>query len=116
MSGVLRKIRPAGKPIITRVYEMSIGNILHEASIVLNATERHASELSEVGVTNDDIHLMRVLITRIAVHSYTTLENNADVNSELRELQIVKEVIIRMAERRFGHTNKILGEFHYPYT
>jgi hypothetical protein len=87
--------------------------ILHEASAVLQAALRHASELSEVGVTADDLHLMRVLITHVAVHSYTSLEKNTNVTAEVRELQIIKEVILRTAEMRFGHTNNVLNEFKY---
>jgi hypothetical protein len=106
-------MEPTGKPIINKSFDMSIDNILHEASTVLYATQRHASELLEVGVTEDEIHQMRVLITHVAAHSYTSIENNTDINTEVRDLKIYKEVIVRMAEIRFGHTNNVLSEFRY---
>ena len=92
---------------------MSADIILHEASVVLQAAIRHASELSEVGVTEDELHLMRVLITHVAAHNYTSLANNINFTTEVRDLRIVKEVIFRTAEMRFGHTNKVLSEFKY---
>jgi len=90
---------------------MSTEMILHEASTVLQAALEHASELSEVGVTDDEFHQMRVLITRVAAHHYTSLENKSDITNELRDLRIYKEVIFRTAEMRFGHTNNVLNEF-----
>ena len=90
---------------------MSTEMILHEASTVLQAALQHASELSEVGVTDDEFHQMRVLITRVAAHHYTSLENKSDITNELRDLRIYKEVIFRTAEMRFGHTNNVLNEF-----
>ena len=87
--------------------------ILHEASAVLQAALQHATELSEVGITDDEFHLMRVLITRVAAHSYTSLENNINFIDEVRELKILKEVIFRTAELRFGHTSNVLNEFRY---
>lgn len=92
---------------------MSVDMILHEASTVLQATRQHAAELSEVGVSDEEIHLMRVLITRVAAHNYTSLGNKVDFLDEVRELKIVKEVIVRMAEMRFGHTSNVLSEFKY---
>jgi hypothetical protein len=90
---------------------MSTEMILHEASTVLQAALEHASELSEVGVTDDEFHQMRVLITRVAAHHYTSLESKSDITNELRDLRIYKEVIFRTAEMRFGHTNNVLNEF-----
>jgi hypothetical protein len=92
---------------------MSVEGILREASAVLQAALQHASELSEVGVTDDEFHLMRVLITRVAAHSYTSLEKNNNYTDEVRELKIIKEVIFRTAELRFGHANNVLNEFKY---
>ena len=93
--------------------KMSTEIILHEASTVLQAALEHASELSEVGVTDEEFHLMRVLITRVAAHHYTSLENKSDITQELRNLRILKEVIFRSAEMRFGNTNNVLSEFKY---
>lgn len=92
---------------------MSVDMILHEASTVLQAARQHASELSEVGVSDEEFHLMRVLITRVAAHNYTSLGNKIDFLDEVRELKIVKDVIFRMAEMRFGHTSNVLNEFKY---
>jgi hypothetical protein len=92
---------------------MSIDNILHEASAVLHAALRYSSEFSETDRIDHQIHRMRVLITRVAAHSFTTLGNNANISAELRELQDVKEVVLRTAEERFGRTSKVLGEFQY---
>ena len=65
-------------------------------------------------MTDDEFHLMRVLITRVAAHSYTSLlANNTNFAAEVRELKIYKEVIFRTAEMRFGHTNNVLNEFKY---
>ena len=91
--------------------ELSAEIILHEASTVLQAALRYAKELSEVGVTDNDLHCMRNLITHVAAHSYTTLEKNANVNAEMRDLKILKEVIFRTAEMRFGQSSNVLKEF-----
>ncbi len=85
--------------------------ILHEASTVLQAARQHAAELSEVGLTNNELNRMRVLITRVAAHSYTTLWHDINISAEIRELKIVKDVILRAAEMRFGHTKDVLTEF-----
>ncbi len=57
--------------------------------------------------------LMRVLITSVAAHNYTSLGDNINFKTEVRDLRIVKEVIFRMAEMRFGHTNNVMNEFKY---
>jgi hypothetical protein len=85
--------------------------ILHEASTVLQAARQHAVELSEVGLTDNELNRMRVLITRVAAHSYTTLWHDINISAEIRELKIVKDVILRAAEIRFGHVNEVLMEF-----
>ncbi|MGD1043778.1 MAG: hypothetical protein ABR936_00470 [Bacteroidota bacterium] len=92
---------------------MSAEKILHEASTVFQAARKHASELSERGVTDDEFHSMRVLITRVAAHTYTSFGNNSNFSTELRDLKIYKEVIYRTAEMRFGHTSNVLNEFKY---
>jgi hypothetical protein len=92
---------------------MSVAIILREASTVLQAARQHASELSEVGLTDNELDRMRILITHVAAHSYTSLWNDINVTAEVRELNIVKEVIFRAAEMRFGHTNNVLNEFKY---
>jgi hypothetical protein len=92
---------------------MSVDNILHEASAVLHAALRYSSEFSETDKIDHQIHRMRVLITRVAAHSFTTLGNNTNVSAELRELQNVKDIVLKTAEQRFGSTSTMLGEFHY---
>jgi stage III sporulation protein SpoIIIAA len=56
---------------------------------------------------------MRVLITRVAAHSYTTLGNNTNVSAELRELQDIKDFVLKTAEQRFGSTSTMLSEFSH---
>ena len=90
---------------------MSVDNILHEASAVLNAALRYSSQFSETDKIHHHIYRMRVLITRVAAHSYTTLGNNTNVSAELRELQDIKDVVLKAAEQRFGSTSTMLGEF-----
>jgi hypothetical protein len=92
---------------------ISAEKILHEATAVFQAARQHASELSEVGVTDEEIHSMRVLITYVAAHTYTSLGTNINFATEVRDLKIYKEVIVRMAEMRFGHTSNVLSEFKY---
>ena len=87
--------------------------ILHEASTVLQAARQHALELSELGLTDNELNRMRVLITHVAAHSYTTLWSNINITAEVHELKIVKDVIFRAAEMRFGPTSSILNEFKY---
>jgi hypothetical protein len=91
----------------------SIEVILREATTVLQAARQHATELSEVGLTDNELDRMRILITHVAAHSYTSLWSNINVVAEVKELKIVKEVIFRAAEMRFGHSNKVLSEFKY---
>lgn len=71
------------------------------------------SELSEVGLTDNELNRMRVLITHVAAHSYTSLWNNINITAEVHELKIVKDIIFRAAEIRFGNTNEVLSEFKY---
>jgi hypothetical protein len=90
---------------------MSVDNILHEASAVLNAALRYSSKFPKADEIDHQIYRMRVLITRVAAHSYTTLGNNTNVASELRELQDIKDFVLKTAEKRFGGTNVLLDEF-----
>ena len=90
---------------------MSIDNILHEASAVLNAALRYSSKFPEIDKINNQIHRLRVLITQVAAHSYTTLGNNSNVVAELRELQDIKNIVLKTAEERFGSTSALLSEF-----
>ena len=93
---------------------ISAEKILHEATTVLNAARQHALELSERGVTDEEFHSMRVLITHVAARTYTSsLGKNINFATEVRDLKIYKEVIFRMAEMRFGHTSNVLNEFKY---
>jgi hypothetical protein len=90
---------------------MSVDNILHEASAVLHAALRYSSEFSETDKINHQIHRMRVLITRVAAHSYTKLGNHTNVSEELQELQDIKDFVVKAAEQRFGSTSAMLSEF-----
>jgi hypothetical protein len=91
---------------------MTIDKILHDASTVLDAALRHSSELSEVSTIENKIHHMRVLISRVAAHSYTTIEKNANIKAEVHELQSMKESILSIAKQRFGSSSTVLDEFH----
>jgi hypothetical protein len=93
---------------------MSVDNILHEASAVLHAALRYSSKFSETDRIDHHIYRMRVLITQVAAHSFTTLDNNTNVLAELRELQDLKDFVLKTAEQRFGSTSMMLGEFRYP--
>ena len=93
---------------------MSVDNILHEASAVLHAALRYSTEFSETDKIDHHIYRMRVLITRVAAHSYTTLGDDANISAELRELQDLKDVVLKTAEQRFGSTSMMLSEFRYP--
>jgi hypothetical protein len=94
---------------------MSIDRILHEASTVLSAAMRHSSELSEVGKIDQALYRMRVLITTVAAHTYSSLGKNANVTEEVDELQNVKDMVLRAAEKRFGSASIVLNEFqHIP--
>jgi hypothetical protein len=90
---------------------MTIENILHEASTVLNAAQRHASELKEVGVTDNELHRMLILIANVAIHGYTHLESDLNAAKALHELQIVKDLILWTAEKRFGNDSTVMQEF-----
>ena len=92
---------------------MPVEIILREASTILQAARQHASELSEVGLTDNELNRMRVLITRIAAHSYTSMWHDVNIGAEVHELKIVKDVIYRAAEMRFGRTNEVLREFKF---
>jgi hypothetical protein len=90
---------------------MIIENILRDASIALNAALRHSAELSEINHLDRELFRMRVLITNVAAHTYTSLGDNSSVTREVSELQNVKEVILQTAKQRFGETSEILREF-----
>jgi hypothetical protein len=92
---------------------MPVDIILHEATTILQAARQHALELSEVGLTDNELNRMRFLITHVAAHTYTSLWNNINITAEVHELRIVKDVIFRAAEMRFGPTSSILNEFKY---
>jgi hypothetical protein len=93
---------------------MSVDNILHEASAVLHAALRYSSKFSETDKIDHQIYRMRVLITQVAAHSYTTLGDYKNISAELRELQDIKDIVLRAAEQRFGSTSALLSEFRYP--
>lgn len=90
---------------------MSILTVLHEASALLMAAERHASVLLEGGVTEDDLHHLRVLIAKVAAHSYIYNDRQTNITKELGELQRLKEIILKTAELKFGDNSILLKEF-----
>lgn len=90
---------------------MSVERILREASTVLTAAMRYSSQLSEVNKIDNELHKMRVLITKVAAHSYSSLGNNDSLSTEVGELENVKNVILKIAEKRFGNSSQVLSEF-----
>jgi hypothetical protein len=90
---------------------MSILTVLHEASALLMAAEKHAPVLLEGGVTEDDLHHLRVLIAKVAAYSYIYNDGQTNITKELGELQRLKEVILRTAELKFGDNSTLLKEF-----
>jgi hypothetical protein len=92
---------------------MSIDRILQEASTVLSAASKHSLELSEVSKIDHALCRMRILITTVAAHTYSSLGKNANIAAEVGELQLVKDGLLRIAEQRFGNTSQVLNEFQY---
>jgi hypothetical protein len=90
---------------------MSVDNVLQEASAVLNAALRYSSKFPDSDEIKGHIHRLRVLITCVAAHSYTTLDNNTNVAAELKELQDIKDIVLKTAEKQFGKTSALLDEF-----
>ena len=91
----------------------SVDVILREASTILQAARQHAAELSEVGLSDRELNRMRALILHVAAYSYTSLWKNVNITAEVNELKIVKDVILRAAEMRFGRIDNVLSEFNY---
>jgi hypothetical protein len=90
---------------------LPIDTILHEACTVLNAAQRHASELSDFGVTDNEIHRFRTLIVYAATNGYTQYKGTRNLSSILHELQTTKDLIQWTAGLKFGMNNSILKEF-----
>jgi hypothetical protein len=92
---------------------MSIDRILQEASTVLSAASRYSTELSEVSKIEHALCRMRILITTVAAHTYSSFGKDANIAAEVDELQHVKNALLRIAEQRFGSTSHVLNEFQY---
>jgi hypothetical protein len=88
-----------------------VDTILREASTILSAAQKHATELSDLGVTEKEIHRLRTLILHAAMHGYTHLRDNESAASVLLDLQETKDLILSIAELKFGTDNSILNEF-----
>jgi hypothetical protein len=88
--------------------------VLHEASTVLKAAQKHAAALSEIGVTDSELCHLRRLIARVAAYHLTLPEHRTNVVAELHELQFAKEVILRTVELKFGSASDIFMEFCNP--
>jgi hypothetical protein len=85
--------------------------ILREASTILSAAQRHATELSDLGVTENEIHRLRTLILHAAMHGYTRLKDNENAAAVMLDLQETKDLILSIAELKFGTNATILNEF-----
>jgi hypothetical protein len=94
---------------------MVIHSILNEAAAVLHAAQQHETELAEVGVGTDEIYRFRSLIVQVALEQYTQRKSGKPIQEELNELQIVKDLIVRTAELRFGDNNSILQQFRVNF-
>ena len=90
---------------------MSILTALHEATSLLAAAERYASVLSEGGITEHELHQLRVIIVRVAAYSYIYAGKGRSVAKELDELQALKESIVRTIADKFGNNSSVLREF-----
>ncbi len=90
---------------------MSILTALHEATSLLAAAERYASVLSEGGITEHELHQLRVIIVKVAAHSYIYAGDGKSVAKELDELQALKESIVQTIADKFGHNSSVLKEF-----
>ncbi len=88
-----------------------VDHILREASTILSAAQRHATELSDAGVTEKEIHRLRTLILHAAMHRYTRLKDNENAAAVILDLQETKDLILSLAESKFGPNNSILNEF-----
>lgn len=89
----------------------SVDTILREASRVLSAAQKHATELSDYGVTEKEIHQFRTLILYAAMHGYTHLKDHEDASKVLQDLKSAKDLILSTAEMKFGVNNSVLNEF-----
>lgn len=90
---------------------MSILTALHEATSLLAAAERYASVLSEGGITENEIHQLRLIVVKVAAHSYIYAGNGAGIAKELDELHVLKESILRTIAEKFGNNSSVLREF-----
>ncbi|HVN47562.1 MAG TPA: hypothetical protein VMU30_01950 [Bacteroidota bacterium] len=94
---------------------MFIQTLLHESAAVLHAAQQHETELAEVGVSTDELYRFRSLIVQVALDQYTQRKIGKPIQETLDELQIVKDLIVRTAELRFGDNNSILQEFRVSF-
>ncbi len=90
---------------------MSILTALHEATSLLAAAERYASLFSEGGITEHELQQLRVIIVKVAAHSYIYGGNGRSIAKELNELQALKESIVRTITEKLGHNSSVLREF-----
>ncbi len=90
---------------------MSILTALHEATSLLAAAERYASVLSEGGITEQELHQLRVIIVKVAAQSYMYAGDGRSVAKELDQLQALKESIVRTVADKFGNDSSVLKEF-----
>lgn len=94
---------------------MYIRNLLNESAAVLHAAQQHETELEDAGVSTDELYRFRSLIVQIALDQFTQRKLNKPLQESLDELQVVKDLIVRTAELRFGDNNAVLQEFRTSY-
>jgi hypothetical protein len=90
---------------------MSILTALHEAASLLAAAERYASVLPEGGLTEHELHRLRVIVVKFAAHRYLYAERGQNIAKELDELQALKKSIVRTIADKFGNESSVLKEF-----
>jgi hypothetical protein len=85
--------------------------VLREASAVLKAAQKYAAEIFEIGITDNELCHVRKLMARVAAHHRMSLENRTSALTEIHELQMAKEVILRAVELKFGSTSDLFRDF-----
>ena len=101
----------AEKYIASEPLNNAVHAILHEASVVLKAAQKHAAALSEIGITDSELCHLRRLIARVAAHHRILLQGGTHAVTELRQLQLSKDVILRAVELKFGSASILFREF-----
>ncbi len=104
----------AEKYISNDAMNTPVNVILHEASVILKAAQKHAAALFEIGITDSELCHLRKLIARVAAHHRILRQGGTHAVPELRQLQLAKDVILRAVELKFGSASILFREFCSP--